>query len=102
MKPYGFVICRPKEGIIENCLSCGDDKSECTIYGLVMDLTAIRDICPLDRTMEQCPDVVGDDNADDAIRTEADNICPRDKEKKQKGGDPHRWEIAKEEKQKIE
>jgi len=39
---------------ITSCNECRQ-KRECNIYALIMDLTAIRDKCPLDNTKECCP-----------------------------------------------
>lgn len=50
------VTCYPKQDI-ESCFQCKDRK-RCEIYWLVMDLTAERDICPLDKTKEYCPVLV--------------------------------------------
>ena len=45
--------CYPREGL-KTCEECPDRK-ECEVYMLIMDLTATRNICPIDPTLEECP-----------------------------------------------
>ena len=39
---------------LDDCDKC-EHKGFCNIYWYVQDLISERDLCPLDRTMEECP-----------------------------------------------
>lgn len=50
--PYAFEVCG-----IGSCYTC-PVKGRCTAYALIMDLTAIRNKCPLDDQKEYCTKIV--------------------------------------------